>query len=126
MPPLNELTLLLPLSKVPSDFGLSFFADVSNGNGWSLVLYFRISQDTLNLLKEDPVNIPPSLKLLQKYCQEAPAAFQEFGTTAKNPWAGRFKAIARSDQIEKYNLPAFITNYNAKPVLIRSTGTLIR
>jgi hypothetical protein len=43
-----------------------------------------------------------------------------------NPWIGRFKIILRCEDIEQFGLPSFITAYNSKPVLIRSTGTLMR
>ena len=32
----------------------------------------------------------------------------------------------RCQNIDEFGLPSFITAYNAKPVLIRNTGTLIR
>jgi hypothetical protein len=43
-----------------------------------------------------------------------------------NPWIGRFKIILRCEEMERFGLPSFITSYNSKPVLIRSTGTLMR
>lgn len=75
---------------------------------------------------KDPRYVPPALLLLQKYCQEAPESFGLFGCSTKNYWAGRMKMIGRVEHIEDYNLPNFISTYNAKPVLIRSTGTLIK
>jgi hypothetical protein len=67
---------------------------------------------------------PPALKLLRRYLTEAPAAFEKHGVSSKNDWVGRFKVIARIENIDVFNLPAFITAYNAKPVLIRTTGDL--
>lgn len=75
---------------------------------------------------ENPDAIPPALLLLQKYCNEAPIAFQKHGLSHANPWPGRFKVSVRVENIEKYGLPSFITQYNAKPVLIRSTGFVHR
>jgi hypothetical protein len=39
---------------------------------------------------------------------------------------GRFKVIITGKNLEQFGLPSFITSYNAKPVLIRNTGSLIR
>lgn len=75
---------------------------------------------------EDPATAPPALRLLRQYCDEAPAAFAKHGTSSANPWPGRFKVSLRIENIEKYGLPSFITQYNAKPVLIRSTGFVHR
>ena len=36
---------------------------------------------------------------------------------------GRFKVIVLCSNLEEFGLPSFITMYNGKPVLIRSTGT---
>ena len=32
----------------------------------------------------------------------------------------------RTENMEQFGLPSFITSYNAKPVLINKTGTLVR
>jgi hypothetical protein len=72
-------------------------------------------------------SIPNGLKLLHRYCTEAPVDFDKYGVNdSANRWAGRFKVIGRADHIEDYNLPNFITSYNSTPVLIRTTGTLLR
>jgi hypothetical protein len=72
-------------------------------------------------------SIPNGLKLLHRYCTEAPVDFEKYGVNdSANRWAGRFKVIGRADHIEDYNLPNFITSYNSTPVLIRTTGTLMR
>jgi hypothetical protein len=42
------------------------------------------------------------------------------------PWRARFKVTMRCQNIDEFGLPSFITSYNAKPVLIRNTGTLVR
>jgi hypothetical protein len=45
---------------------------------------------------------------------------------SSSPWRSRFKTCVRCENIDEFNLPSFITSYNAKPVLIRNTGNLIR
>jgi hypothetical protein len=75
---------------------------------------------------ENPATAPPALLLFRKYCEEAPPLFARYGTSSSNPWVGRFKVSIRIEHIERYGLPSFITQYNAKPVLIRTTGTLLR
>jgi len=114
-------------AQAPSDFSInfSFFTEIDDGEGWSLIMYFKITQETINLIQSG-AELPPALKLLQAYCKEAPDSFTEFGCSTKNPWTSRFKAIARIEHIEEYNLPNFITSWNSKPVLIRRTGTLLR
>jgi hypothetical protein len=69
---------------------------------------------------------PPSLKLLARYVTEGPVAFQKHGISSRNEWVGRFKIMARIENIDDFGLPSFITAYNAKPVLIRNTGHLLR
>jgi len=71
-------------------------------------------------------SLPNALKLLQRYMQEAPTQYDAVGASEKNPWNGRFKVTVRLENIEDFGLPSFITGYNAKPVLIRNTGTLRR
>jgi hypothetical protein len=39
---------------------------------------------------------------------------------------GRFKTIMHCRNIDEFKLPSFITQYNAKPVLIKQTGTVVR
>jgi hypothetical protein len=78
-------------------------------------------------LQETAANIrnntmSPALKLFRDYVKESP----ECENASSNPWRGRFKITIRCDNIEEFGLPSFITSYNAKPVLIRNTGTMYR
>ena len=77
------------------------------------------------MLKDDSLT-PSALKLLKSYLSEAPVAFQRFGISNSNPWVGRFKLTARIENLDEFGLPSFITAYNAKPVLIRNTGEIVR
>lgn len=69
----------------------------------------------------------PALRLFVDYCTHAPEAQAESAWSGStNPWVGRFKAMVRCENIDQFGLPSFITSYNAKPALIRNTGTLHR
>ena len=39
---------------------------------------------------------------------------------------GRFKAMGFINNIKEYGIPAIAANYNGKPVLIKTTGSLYR
>jgi hypothetical protein len=64
----------------------------------------------------------PATKLYADYVSKGP----ECEHLSNNPWRGRFKIAIRCDNIEEFGFPSFITAYNAKPVLIRNTGTMYR
>lgn len=113
-------------AQMPRDFSTSFFSTVDDGDGWSLVLYLRITEATAAALADLPT-APPAVQLLARYCSEAPDAFEKFGcSSSQNEWVGRLKLLLRCEDIEQFGLPSFITSYNAKPVLIRNTGTFLR
>lgn len=72
------------------------------------------SQDTLRQLK-DLSTASPAVKLFAEWCEKAP----------KDPqWRGRFKVINSCTNLEELGMPKIIVDYNAKPVLIRRTGTI--
>jgi hypothetical protein len=122
---MNLPPIFIVNTQLPSEFSSPFFGEVTDGDGWSLVSYFRLSDMAITAM-ESPETIPPALILLQKYCNEAPIAFAKHGISSSNPWPGRFKVSLRIENIENYGLPSFIAQYNAKPVLIRSTGFVHR
>jgi hypothetical protein len=115
--------------QLPSDFSTSWFTETTDGDGWSMVFYFKVTAETLAAAQsdDDMAAASPALRLFANYCKMAPEAqAQSAWSGAANPWVGRFKAAVRCDNIEQFGLPSFITAYNAKPVLIRNTGTLFR
>lgn len=73
---------------------------------------------------EQPLS--PALQLLKNYIEQAPEVYAAHGLSNKNHWIGRFKITIRIENVDQFGLPSFITAYNAKPVLIRHTGTLLR
>lgn len=112
------------------------FSSSDNGPGWSLVMYFRISEETCNQLK-DLSTASPAVKLWAEWCEKAP----------HDPaWRGRFKVrhqfslaadylltstfvlqvINSCSNMEQLGFSSVIVSYNAKPILIRRTGTLFR
>lgn len=68
----------------------------------------------------------PAIKLFLKYCLEAKEGPGDTEPARSDPLRGRFKVIVACSNIDEFGFPSFITSYNAKPVLIRNTGTLIR
>ncbi len=107
--------------QIPSEFPTTIFKEITDGPGWSVVFYFRMTPETAAAM----ANLPKSsagTKLFSKYCTEAP----DVDSDPNSPWRGRFKITVRCDNIDEFGLPSFITSYNAKPVLIRKNGNLIR
>lgn len=109
-------------AQIPSNFATSLFETITDGPGWSLVHYFRIRPEVAAGYANNMETASPSAKLFADYCKEAPAKI----TDSYSQWYGRFKICIRCDNIEEFGLPSFITSYNAKPVLIRNTGSIHR
>jgi len=107
--------------QVPSEFPTSLFSEVTDGPGWSIVYYFRMTSSTADQIS-NPERASAAANLFAKYCREAP----ELDANPRSPWKGRFKAMFRTENMDEFGLPSFITAYNAKPVLINKTGTLHR
>ncbi len=106
-------------AQLPSSFDSSFFTEITDGDGWSLVHYFRIRPEVAEELK-DVETASPAVRLLARYYEHAPAQQKD----SYSDWFGRFKLILRCENIDEFGLPSFITSYNGKPVLIRNTGEL--
>jgi hypothetical protein len=56
------------------------------------------------------------------FCQNAPEVDEDMNS----PYRGRFKAIVRCENFDRFNFPSIVSGYNAKPALIRQTGNLVR
>ena len=67
--------------QIPSEPPPSVFSTVEDGPGWAIVMYFKITQDTCDQLK-DLSTASAAVKLFQKYC--------EYGEKDK-AWRARFK-----------------------------------
>lgn len=107
--------------QLPSEFPTTIFKEITDGPGYSLVLYYKITEETAEAMA-DMKTASGATKLFADYCSKAP----ELADDASNPFRGRFKITLRCDNIDEFGLPSFITSYNSKPVLIRNTGTLVR
>ena len=114
-------SLFIVNCQVPQEFPTSIFTDITDGPGWSIAYYFRLTSTTRDFLS-DLANAPAAVKLFAAYCMEAP----ELDHDPKSKWKGKFKAMYRCENMEQFGLPSFITSYNAKPVLINKTGSLVR
>lgn len=97
------------------------FAEITDGPGWSVTLYFRIKQSTADALK-DLASASGGLKLFADFCSNAP----EQESNPKSPYRGRFKVCPRIDNIEELSLPYIVSSYNCKPALIVKTGSIYR
>jgi hypothetical protein len=89
---------------------------VEDGAGWSMCMFFAITEQTIHELKNIET-ASPAVKLWAKWC--------EFAENDKS-WRSRFKFISASSNLAELGVPSYISNYNAKPILIRRTGTLFR
>ncbi len=82
----------------------------------SAIFVFALKASTVELLKaQDTKPLPPALQLLSEYFRTAPR---------DDGMKGRFKVIASCRNLEALELPSFISNYNAKPVLITKSGRI--
>eukprot|EP01034_Spumella_vulgaris_P024243 gene24243-30562_t len=102
--------------QIPSEPPTSIFSSAEDGPGWAIVMYYRISEDACNQLK-DLSTASPAVKLFAEWCEKAPV---------DAAWRGRFKVINSCTNLEELGMPSAIVAYNAKPVLIRRTGTIFR
>lgn len=57
--------------QIPSDPPKSIFSSSDNGPGWALVMYYRITEDTCQQLK-DLSTASPAVKLWAEWCEKAP------------------------------------------------------
>lgn len=102
--------------QIPSDPPKSIFSSSDNGPGWALVMYYRITEDTCQQLK-DLSTASPAVKLWAEWCEKAP----------HDPaMRARFKVINMCSNMEQLGFSSVIVSYNGKPVLIRRTGSLFK
>jgi hypothetical protein len=122
--------------QLPSEFPTSIFTEITDGPGWSLVYYFRWTDASLvNIAASTRDATNTATKMMAEYMNSGAEVSSAYGKTdftapKETPeykkWKGRFKVILNALNMDEFGLPGFITSYNAKPVLIRNTGTLIR
>ena len=117
VPPLFIVNIQMPAENPI----LSIFSETMDGPGWSLVFYFKMSNEVAESLR-DLTSISPALKQFIDFCQNAPEVDEDMNS----PYRGRFKAIVRCENFDRFNFPSIVSGYNAKPALIRQTGNLVR
>jgi hypothetical protein len=78
VPPLFVIQLQIPSEPPPS-----FFSTVEDGPGWSVVMYYRITEDTCQQLR-NLATASPAVKLFAQWCEKAPNDAN---------WRGRFKVL---------------------------------
>mmetsp|Transcript_31774 Transcript_31774/g.53593 ORF Transcript_31774/g.53593 Transcript_31774/m.53593 type:complete len:688 (-) Transcript_31774:254-2317(-) len=102
--------------QIPSDPPSGFFSSAEDGPGWAIVMYYRITEDTRSQL-ENIETASPAVKLFAKWCEKC---------TEDAAWRGRFKVINSCTNLDELGIPTAISSYNAKPILIRRTGSIFR
>ena len=110
VPPILMIQLQLPSDSPP------LFKTVEDGPGWAIVMYFKITEWACNELK-DLATASPAIQLFAKYCEFAETDFA---------WRSRFKVITYCSNLDEMGVPSVISSYNAKPVIIRRTGSIFR
>ena len=110
VPPIMIVQMQLPTDSPP------LFGSVEDGPGWAVVFYFKITEDTCNQLK-DLSTASAAVKLFVKYCENAEKDFA---------WRSRLKMIGCCSNLEELGVPGAIATYNAKPVMIKKTGSIYR
>ena len=116
------ISIALPTD--PPKFGRS----TSDGGGYTVTLYFKMRQETRNILRRvtadgyDPsqevVNDPQTsqvnaVRLLEEWCRRAP-------TDPK--FQARFKVVPNAHNLKEIGVPSWISKYNGKPFLIKRAG----
>lgn len=105
--------------QIPSD-APPMFSTVTDGPGWSIMFYFRLSQSALSELENHAMAaapLSPALNLWGRWCQHAMVDVE---------LRKRFKVIDSCSNLAELGVSSTIQAWNAKPVLIRRTGSLYR
>jgi hypothetical protein len=106
--------------QIPSD-APAWFNSETDGPGWAVLFFFRITDNTVKELKalkdgrDDEVS--PQVRLWAKWCSEC---------ENDKAWRSRFKFIAACSNMLELGVPGSIADWNAKPILIRRTGSIHR
>eukprot|EP00536_Pseudo-nitzschia_multiseries_P006603 jgi/Psemu1/193538/e_gw1.143.88.1 len=123
-PDLFVITVALPTDPP------KLYAATDNGGGYTITMYCAMRQETRDILRRitadgynpadeeregDPdKSTVNAARLLDEWCRRAPS---------DDNWMARFKVIPQGNNLEEIGLPAWISNYNGKPFLIKRPGT---
>jgi len=108
----------------PPKFGKSS----SDGGGYTVTMYFRMHQDTREILRrvtaddyddstenvDDPQKSKVNaVRLMEEWCRRAPTdpAYQ-----------ARFKVVPNAHNLKEIGMPSWISKYNGKPFLVKRAG----
>ena len=100
-----------------------------DGGGYTITIYMGMAQETRNILRRitaddyDPSK-EPSNGDIQKSKINAVKLFEEWCRRAPNDskFMSRFKLVPNAQNLKEIGMPAWITKYNGKPVLIKRPG----
>ena len=110
VPPIFVVQVQMPSETPP------LFTTKEDGPGWALVMYFKMTQDTCNQINNIST-ASPAVKLFALWAEKA---------QTDPTWRSRFKVIASCLNLEELGMPSVVINFNAKPVLIRRTGSVFK
>ena len=102
--------------------------DCNDGPGYTVTMYYAMQQDTRDILRQitsdgydssyetnsDNKSKVNAVRLLEKWCREAPT---------DDKMMSRFKVLPRADNLEEIGLPSWISKFNGKPFLVKRPGT---
>ena len=120
----NVPALFVVQIQLPSEAPTSYFTNAQDGPGWAILMYFQITEDTCNQLR-NLATASPAVKLFAQWCTNAPK-----DTSKDGKERGRFKVICNCLNLDEVGINgvvgAMVTANNAKPILIRRTGTIFK
>eukprot|EP00531_Pseudo-nitzschia_arenysensis_P000460 CAMPEP_0116147914 /NCGR_PEP_ID=MMETSP0329-20121206/18040_1 /TAXON_ID=697910 /ORGANISM="Pseudo-nitzschia arenysensis, Strain B593" /LENGTH=1026 /DNA_ID=CAMNT_0003643937 /DNA_START=226 /DNA_END=3306 /DNA_ORIENTATION=- len=120
---------------LPTDPPKLYGGSANNGGGYTITMYCVMRQETRDILrrvtaegynpaadnsdneasKGDPnKSMVNAAKLFDEWCRRAPS---------DDNWMARFKVVPQGNNLAEIGLPAWISNYNGKPFLIKRPGT---
>ena len=101
----------------------SFAKTPTSGPTFLLVFIFVVKASTALQLRStsELANASPAVKLFDSWCRDVLVNGKENAEVK-----GRFKAIAGLYNLDEVNLSSLVKSYNAKPVLIKKTGSVTR
>jgi hypothetical protein len=120
----NIFIISLALPTDPPKLGRS----TSDGGGYTITMYYRMKQDTRDILKRvtaegyDPsseqIDDPQkskvnAVRLFEEWCRRAPA---------DPKFQSRLKIVPNAHNLKDIGMPSWISKYNGKPFLIKRPG----
>ena len=116
---------------LPTDPPKLYGGSSDNGGGYTITMYCVMRQETRDILRRvtadgynpsddeqrsgDPnKSMVNAVRLFDEWCRRAPS---------DDNWMARFKVVPQGNNLVEIGLPAWISNYNGKPFLIKRPGT---